>query len=170
MSFSKFLDPKVDFAFKRIFGRETNKDILISFLNDMLKRKNKSKIKDITFIPTSQDPDTAVKKQSIVDVMCVDERGQRYIVEMQVAKDEYFIKRAEYYAAKSYVSQMGKAGKYQNLKEVIFLAIVDFDIFPKKKGYKPYHITMDSETHEHDLKGFSFSFFVLPRFNKKLED
>ncbi len=168
MSFSTFPDPTTDFAFKKIFGRENNKDILIAFLNDMLKGRNKSKIKDVTLIPTSLDPDAAAKKQSIVDVMCLDEKGNRYVVEMQVARDNGFVQRAEHYAAKTYTSQMDKGDEYEDLKEVIFLAIVDFDMFPKKKWYKSYHATLDQETHERDLKGLSFTFFVLSKFNKKL--
>jgi len=130
---SKFLDPKNDVAFRRIFGAERNKDILIHFLNDMLKFKAKKKIVDVTFLKTIQDPEIALKKSSIVDVLCKDEKGNSYIVEMQVAKETGFIKRAQYYASKSYVSQMNIGGKYRNLKEVIFLAIADFVMFPKKK-------------------------------------
>src|SRR6266550_4351716 len=70
MTFSKFLDPKNDISFKRIFGTEKNKDILIHFLNDILGFTGKNKIKDIEFLSTIQDPDIAAKKQSIVDVLC----------------------------------------------------------------------------------------------------
>lgn len=75
MALSKFLDPKNDISFKRIFGTEKNKDILIHFLNDILGFTGKSTIKDIEFLSTIQDPDIASKKQSIVDVLCRDENG-----------------------------------------------------------------------------------------------
>ncbi len=82
MTFSKFLDPKNDISFKRIFGTEKNKDILIHFLNDILGFTGKNEIKGIEFLSTIQDPDIAAKKQSIVDVLCRDENGLQVIVEM----------------------------------------------------------------------------------------
>src|SRR5271154_4785922 len=99
---AKFLDPKNDVAFKRIFGAEKQKNILIHFLNDMLGFANEEKIKQISFLKPAQDPDIASKKQSIVDVLCTDEQGNQYIVEMQVARTPGFEKRAQYYAAKAY--------------------------------------------------------------------
>ncbi|GFT61890.1 putative transposase [Nephila pilipes] len=105
MTFSKFLDPKNDISFKRIFGTEKNKDILIHFLNDILGFTGKNEIKDIEFLSTIQASDIVAKKQSIVDVLCRDENGLQVIVEMQVAKTKGFEKRAQYYAAKAYSRQ-----------------------------------------------------------------
>ena len=65
---SKFLDPKNDIAFKKIFGSEKNKDILIHFLNDMVQFDEGFPIQDVTFLKTVQDPDIAAKKTSMVDV------------------------------------------------------------------------------------------------------
>jgi predicted transposase/invertase (TIGR01784 family) len=102
MSFSKYLDPKNDYAFKRIFGTEKNQDILVHFLNDMLSFSGKNQIQSVSFLKTAQDPEIAAKKQSLVDVLCKDETGRQYIVEMQVARTPGFEKRAQYYAAKAY--------------------------------------------------------------------
>lgn len=165
---SKFLDPKNDVAFKKIFGTEKNKDILIHFLNDMITFKEKAPITEVTFLKTNQDPDIAIKKTSIVDILCKDKEGNGYIVEMQVAKEKGFEKRAQYYAAKAYISQMVVGGEYQNLKEVIFLAIADFVMFPNKKEFKSDHVTLDKNSHEHDLQDFSFTFLELPKFNKRI--
>jgi hypothetical protein len=63
------LDPKNDIAFKKIFGSEKNKDILIHFLNDMITFKDHAKIKEVSFLKTIQDPVTAAKKTSIVDIL-----------------------------------------------------------------------------------------------------
>ncbi|ACN95176.1 conserved hypothetical protein domain protein [Wolbachia endosymbiont of Drosophila ananassae] len=82
MALSKFLDVRNDVAFKKIFGTEKNKDILIHFLNDIIGFTGKNQIKDIEFLSTIQDPDIAAKKQSIVDVLCRDENGVQVIVEM----------------------------------------------------------------------------------------
>ncbi|MBA8755947.1 Rpn family recombination-promoting nuclease/putative transposase [Wolbachia pipientis] len=170
MTFSKFLDPKNDVSFKRIFGTEKNRDILIHFLNDILGFTGKNEIKDIEFLSTIQDPDIAAKKQSIVDVLCRDSTGAQYICEMQVAKTKGFEKRAQYYAAKAYSRQANKGDQYHNLKEIIFIAIADCVLFPNKSEYKSKHTIRDEDTNEHDLKDFYFIFIELPKFPKNKED
>ena len=170
MPISKFLDPKNDVAFKKIFGTEKNKDILIHFLNDMLVFKEKNPIQEVTFLKTIQDPDIAAKKTSIVDILCKDGEGNSYIVEMQVAKTKGFEKRAQYYASKAYSGQINQGRDYSTLKEVIFLAIADFVMFPDKVQYKSDHIILDKETHENDLKDFSFTFLELEKFTKTKEE
>lgn len=167
---TKFLDPKNDVAFKRIFGTEKNKNILIHFLNDMLGFSCEEKIRHISFLKTAQDPDIASKKQSIVDVLCTDEKGAQYIVEMQVARTGGFEKRAQYYAAKAYVSQMNSGEAYAKLKEIIFLAITDFVMFPDKEEYKSDHLILDKKTCTQDLKDFYFCFLELPKFHKSIDE
>lgn len=135
----------------------------------MITFKEKERIVDVTFLKTAQDPETAAKKTSIVDILCEDEKGNSYIVEMQVAKEKGFEKRAQYYASKAYIAQSNVGGEYHDLKEIIFLAIADFIMFPKKNGYKSEHIILDKESHEHDLKDFSFTFLELPKFNKNVD-
>ena len=93
MLLGKFLDPKNDIAFKKIFGTEKNKDILIHFLNDVLTFKEHGHIVEVNFLKTIQDPETAAKKTSIVDILCKDQNGNIYIVEMQVAKEKGFEKK-----------------------------------------------------------------------------
>ncbi len=170
MTFSKFLDPKNDVSFKRIFGTEKNRDILIHFLNDILGFTGKNEIKDIEFLSTIQDLDIAAKKQSIVDVLCRDSTGAQYICEMQVAKTKGFEKRAQYYAAKAYSRQADKGDQYHNLKEIIFIAIADCVLFPNKSEYKSKHTIRDEDTNERDLKDFYFIFIELPKFPKNKED
>ena len=169
MLLSKFLDPKNDIAFKKIFGTEKNKDILIHFLNDVLTFKEHGHIVEVSFLKTIQDPETAANKTSIVDILCKDQNGNTYIVEMQVAQEKGFAKRAQYYASKAYVSQAYAGGQYHNLKEIIFLAISNFVMFPTKKAYKSDHVILDKESLENDLKDFSFTFIELPKFDKDID-
>jgi predicted transposase/invertase (TIGR01784 family) len=168
MAITKFLDPKNDVAFRRIFGSEKNKDILIHFINDVLELKDGEKIKEITFLPTIAVPEIAAKKQSVVDVLCKDENGVQLIIEMQVSPQEGFEKRAQYYAAKAYSRQLNKGkeegARYIDLKAVIFIAITDNTIFKDKIFYKSDHIILDKESYTHDLKDFSFTFIELPKF------
>ena len=169
MAVEKFLDPKNDYAFKKIFGTEKHKAILIHFLNDMLGFEGDKKIADVDFLKTSQDPEIANQKQSIVDVLCRDEEGSQYIVEMQVAHSAGFEKRAQFYAARAYANQLKKGGAYHHLKEIIFLAISDFVMFPDKPGYCSTHVTLDTESFTRDLKDFYFSFLELPKFTKGID-
>ncbi|WCR53288.1 MAG: hypothetical protein PG981_000310 [Wolbachia endosymbiont of Ctenocephalides orientis wCori] len=170
MAISKFLDPKNDIAFRRVFGSTSNKDILIHFLNDILNLTGVNQITDVSFSSPIQDPVIASQKQSIVDVLCTDSTGIQFICEMQVAKTTGFEKRAQYYAAKAYLSQAHKGDEYHNLKEVIFIAICDFILFPGKLAYKSDHVTLDKMTYQHNLKDFSFTFIELPKFKKNKEN
>lgn len=167
---SKFLDPKNNVAFLKIFGTEKNKDILIHFLNDVVKFNKGARLKDVTFLKTIQDPEIQAQKTSVVDVLCEDQKGNRYIVEMQVAEEKGFAKRAQYYASKAYSSQLMIKGEYHALKAVIFLAIADFTMFPKKKAFKSDHVILDQQSHENDLKDFSYTFIELPKFTKGIDE
>ena len=164
----KFLDPKNDVAFRKIFGTEKNKDILIHFLNDIIDFDKGARITGVTFLKTIQDPEISVLKTSIVDIFCADDKGNNYIVEMQVAEEKGFAKRAQYYASKAYSSQLKVNGRYHDLKAVIFLAVADFIMFPKKKNFKSDHVILDKESYENDLKDFSFTFLDLPKFTKSI--
>ena len=78
----KYLDPKNDFAFRKIFGSDKHKDILMHFLNDIVESKYRTTpIVKVSFLKTIQDPEIAAKKQSIVDVLCEDQEGKQYIIE-----------------------------------------------------------------------------------------
>ncbi len=165
----KFLDPKNDLAFKRVFGTERNKDILIHFLNDIFDLY-KNPVEEVTFLESNQNPRIAAQRQSSVDILCRDHKGDRFIVEMQVAYDSGFEKRAQYYAAKTYIEQRDRGIAYKDLKQVTFLAITDFTIFSQKKGFLSHHHILDTETGERDLQDLSFSFLQLPQFNKTKED
>jgi predicted transposase/invertase (TIGR01784 family) len=170
MALSKFLDPKNDVAFRKVFGSEQHKDIVIHFINDILELKGNDQIENVDFLSPIQDPEIASKKQSIVDVLCRAKSGVQIIVEMQVAPTKGFEKRAQYYAAKAYSRQLNKGneedGKYYNLKEVIFIAIASCIIFPDKKEYKSDHVILDKNSYEHNLKDFYFTFIELPKFKK----
>lgn len=83
MALSKFLDPKLDLTFKKIFSTEKNKNILIHFLNDILGCTEVNTIQEVEFLSTIMDPEIASDKQSIVDVLCRGSSGNRYIIEMQ---------------------------------------------------------------------------------------
>ena len=143
----KFLDPKNDFAFKRIFGSEKNKDILIHFLNDIFGR-TMNPIEDVIFLKTAQDPEIAAQRSSIVGILCEDAENNKFIVEMQVDKEPGFEKRAQYYAANAYIQQREKGTDYKDLKQVTFLAIMSSTLFPQDERCLTHHHMLDTETYE----------------------
>ena len=167
---NRILSIRNDFMFQKLLGSSENKDILMDLLNAMLDKKGEDTITDVTQVGTVVDSDYVWQKRSILDVRCVSKSGVQFIVEMQVGKVTEFVKRAQYYAAKAYTSQMEKGGAYEDLKEVIFLSFMDHIIFPHKKEWISRHETLDKETHENDLKDFSYTFVELPKFEKALKD
>jgi len=164
----KFLNPRNDLVFKRVFGAEKNKDILIRFLNDTLGRP--VPIKEVSFLKTTQDPEIAPLRVSIIDVMCEDQDKNRFIIEMQVSHEKGFDRRALYYAARAYCSQRTRDRKFQDLKDVYFLAITDFAPFPKKKTWISRIGLKDLETDEHDIEAIQLLFMQLPLFTKTKKD
>ncbi len=170
MALSKFLDPKLDLTFKKIFGTEKNKNILIHFLNDILGFTEISTIEEVEFLSTILDPEIASDKQSIVDVLCRDSAGNRFVIEMQLARDKGFEKRAQLYAAKAYSRQLDKSGKYIDLQKVFFIAISNCTLFPKEVDYISTHNIRDIKTNGHYLKDLQFIFIELPKFPKTKEE
>lgn len=101
------INPKVDFAFKKLFGSEENKDILISFINAILSEDEQ--IKDIELKNPYNIANYKENKMSILDIKAVDENGTWYDIEMQIAEQVFYEKRAFYYWAKVYSDQIGRA-------------------------------------------------------------
>ncbi len=85
MWFQKYLDPKNDLAFKKIFGQEKHKKIPIAFLNAVFNLEGADEIIDLTFLSPVQLPEIQMRKESIVDVLVQDQKGSKYVIEMQVA-------------------------------------------------------------------------------------
>ena len=163
----KYLNPQNDVAFKRIFGQDKNKDILLAMLNAVLHGQLHTPIQEVTFLSPIQDPEIAAKKQSIVDVLCEDQDGCQYIIEMQVANTTGFEARAQYYASKAFIRQAEKGGLYEELKQVIFLAFCNFPISQEEEDYKSEHIILNKKTYRRKLDKFSFTFIDLIKFERQ---
>jgi predicted transposase/invertase (TIGR01784 family) len=166
----RFLDPRNDFAFKHIFGSEDHKDITIDFLNSILHLENERQIKNIEFLNATQAPLYAGRKISMVDISCQDQRGIKYIVEMQMARTAGFLDRIQYYSAKTYVGQLSSSQDYPKLNQVILLAILDHVQFPQNPDYQSVHTMRDVKTNECILNAFLFKFIELPKFTKTHEE
>ena len=159
----KFVDPKTDIAFKKIFGNDAHKSILIEFLNEILELD--APIVSVTINNAYQVPRLKGLKETTLDVKATDKLKREFIVEMQVEKESAFVKRAVYYSSKSYSQQLKKAEKYHLLKPVIFLGILNFSIF-EHDDVISRHLILNKKTQQHDLKDLEFNFIELRKFTK----
>ncbi len=165
----KFADPKNDIAFKKVFGNENQKEVLISFLNSVLDFKGEEKIAKVIIGTPYQLPDIKELKETILDIKATNEKGEKFIVEMQKKNSGNFAKRSIYYTSKAYISQVGKAVDFDKLNKVYYIALVDFNIFEGKE-FISRHLIINQETGIQDLKDFEFTFVELKKFKTKLKD
>ena len=169
---ARYLDPKNDLTFKRIFAEHPN--LLISFLNALMPLAPEHHIKEIEYLPPEQVPDIPGRKNSIVDVKCKAKSGNVFIIEMQMFWTDDFMNRILFNASKAYVRQLGKGVGYYQLQPVYTLAILN-DIFDKDeknigKFYHHFQI-INKENNEEVIKGLEFILIELPKFTSdKLSD
>jgi len=161
----QFADIKNDIAFRKIFGNENKTEILISFLNAVLKLEGTKQIAWVEILNPYQLARIAGSKSSILHVRAKDKAGNSYIVEMQITDKKGLDKRITYYSAKGYASQLDASENYYKLKPVIFIGILNFE-YMKSPNYLSRHLILDAQTYEHKLKDLEFSFIELPKFNK----
>jgi predicted transposase/invertase (TIGR01784 family) len=126
-----FADPTTDFVFKRIFGTEVNKRLLIELLNALLELDEAHRILNLEYLTPEQRIPIDELKLSVVDVKCFDQRGNHYVVEMQVLNVEGFEKRVVYNTSKAYVTQLNSGENYPELDHVVGVTICDFLLWPE---------------------------------------
>jgi predicted transposase/invertase (TIGR01784 family) len=165
----KFVDIKNDIAFRKIFGNDKKKEILISFLNAVLHLEGDKRIKTITIANPFQLPILPNMKTSIIDVKARDFKGNTFIIEMQVADIIGMDKRLLYYTSKEYSQQIVSGEKYTELNPVIFIGIFDFP-FTEGEAYFSHHAICNVETKERVIKDMDFYFIELPKFKKLVKD
>ena len=165
----KFVNVKNDIAFRKIFGNGKKTNILISFLNAILKLEGDQKIREATIINPYLLPRVAGEKASIIDVRAKDEKGRQFVVEMQVVDVDGFDKRVQYYTCRDYSMQIERGEQYPLLKPTYFIGILDFDFFESAE-YLSNHIILNERTSEHALKDIRFTFIELRKFGKRAEE
>ena len=121
---AKYINPFTDFGFKKIFGEEASKPLLIDFLNALLPQAHK--IVDLSFKNTEQLPQTEADRKAIYDIYCENESGEKFIVELQKAKQNYFKERTIYYSTFPIQEQANRGVWNYNLKAVYCIGILDF--------------------------------------------
>ncbi len=165
-----FINPKTDFAFKKIFGSEQSRGILISFLNAILYGGN-SVIQDLTILDPYQAPKILGIKSSYLDVKARLNNGNWVIIEMQVLNVEGFEKRVLYNATKTYSAQLRKGDEYGVLSPVIALTITDFEMFNDIDRPISRFILKEKECPvEYPISDLELVFIELPKFKTALCD
>ena len=159
---AKYLDPKADLTFKKIFGEHP--DLVMSLLNALLPLDEGKEITDIHYLSPERVPRTEEGKDSIVDVYCETKDKRQFIVEMQMYWSNNFMQRVLFNSSKVYVSQLKQGDLYENLQPVYSLNLID-DIFePKmKEYYHYYHLVHDKDTKK-VIDGFHLVFVELKKF------
>ncbi len=166
----KFIDPRIDFAFKKIFGSESTKDLLVSFLESLLSLEGDRRIAELTILDPFLAPKIREMKYSILDIKCRDHRGVSYIVEMQVQKVAAFLQRIQYNAAKAYAQQIERGDDYPKLNQVIAITITDFVLFSGFDHCVSRHESRETLTGQTYLHEILYLFVELPKFVKQLEE
>jgi predicted transposase/invertase (TIGR01784 family) len=157
------ISPRVDIAFKKIFGVEENKDLLLSLINSIVGKEDK--IAEVTLLNPYNPQNFRQDKLSILDIKARGEGGKRYNIEIQISDEADYDKRALYYWAKLYTEQLKVAEDYSTLSKAIGIHILNFTSIPLVDRYhNVFHITeketgllyfKDLELHTIELKKFS---------------
>ncbi len=168
----RYINPFTDFGFKKIFGSEVNKDLLIAFLNSLLP-DDAGIIADLSFMPTEQTGRSAYDRRAIFDLHCKNKRGDTFIVEMQRAKQNYFNDRSVFYASFP-IQQQAKKGAWDFcLKPVYMVGILDF-IFDEDQASRDvvHHEVklMDRSTGQVFYNKLTFIYLELPKFRKSVDE
>ena len=159
---ARYLDPKNDLTFKRIFGEHP--DLLIDFLNALMPFPAERQIKEVEYLPAEQVPDIPGKKNSIVDVKCRDNNNGVFIIEMQMLWTDDFTKRLVFNAGKAYVRQLEKGESYNLLQPVYTLAILNENFDDKTAQFYHHYLIVNKENNEEVIEGLEFVLVELKKF------
>ena len=164
----RYINPYTDFGFKKLFGTEMNKDLLISFLNALLEGQEKE-ITDVQYLNSEHFGESYLDRKAIFDVYCENEQGEKFIVEMQKAEQNYFKDRSIYYATFPIREQAPRGDWNFQLKGVYTVGILNF-VFPDDE-YSPecfHHEVklMDTADKHVFYDKLTFVYLEMPKFNK----
>jgi len=167
----KYINPFTDFGFKRFFGEEPNKDLLLDFLNELLKDQQ-GLITNLTYLKTEQLGKTELDRKAIFDLYCENEKGEKFIVEMQKSKQNFFKDRSVFYATFPIQEQASKSDWNYELKAVYTIGILDFIFESDKTEATKYRYDVklqDIYTNKTFYDKLTFIYFEMPKFNKTID-
>ena len=168
----RFVSPFTDYGFKKLFGEEPNKDLLLDFLNELLYAEQ-GRIVSLTYLKNESLGPSELDRRAIFDIFCENERGEKFIVELQKTKQNFFKDRTVYYSTFP-IQQQGRRNNWNfELKAVYMVAILDF-VFDEDK-HQPdkyrYDIKLtDQETHKVFYDKLTFIYLEMPKFRKTVDE
>ena len=170
---SKYIDPFTDFGFKKLFGEESNKDLLLDFLNELL-HKEEGKIISLSYDKTERLGSSAEERRAVFDIHCENDKGEKFIVEMQKTRQNFFKDRALYYSTFPIVEQAPKGEEWNyELKAIYTVAILNFTFDEDKNDLNKYRYDVmlsDIDTNKVFYNKLTFIYLEMPKFNKKVEE
>lgn len=167
----RYINPFTDFGFKKLFGEEPNKDLLLDFLNELLKEEQ-GQIMELTYLK-NEHLDQDLNRKAIFDLYCVNEKGERFIVELQKTRQNFFKDRTVYYSTFPIREQAKRADWNYELNAVYTIAILDFVFDEDKNEPEKYRYDVkliDKETCEIFYDKLTFIYLEMPKFQKGLEE
>ena len=168
----KFINPFTDYGFKKLFGEELNKDLLLDFLNELLSAEQ-GRITDLTYLKTEYVGYTLSDRKAVFDLFCENERGEKFIVELQKTKQKFFKERTLYYSTLPIRDQAVKNEWDFSLKAVYVIAILDFVFDEDKSETQKYRYDVkltDIDTKKVFYDKLTFIYLEMPKFNKTIEE
>lgn len=168
----RYINPFTDYGFKKLFGEEPNKDLLLDFLNELL-REEQGEILSLTYLKSEHLGTSELDRKAIFDLYCENERGEKFIVELQKSKQNFFKDRSLYYATFPIREQAKRNDWSYELKAVYTVAILDF-VFDEDK-HQPdkyrYDVKLsDIETRKVFYDKLTFIYLEMPKFNKTVDE
>jgi predicted transposase/invertase (TIGR01784 family) len=169
---AKYINPFTDFGFKKIFGEEASKPLLLDFLNAILP--NQDKIVDLTFKNTEQLGQTIADRKAIYDIYCENSKGEKFIVELQKAKQNYFKDRTIYYSTFPIQEQAEKGEWNYRLNPVYCIGILDFTFDDYEKDSEKNEVFHQIKLKNQNGKVFydklNYIYLEMPNFVQKEEE
>jgi len=161
----RYINLFTDFGFKKIFGSEENKDILLDFLNTLLE--GSQNIVDLTYLNTERLGKNITERKAIFDLYCENDKGEKFIIELQRAKQEFFKERSIFYASRA-IEEQAEQGKWNyNWKAVYVIAMMDFEFSGMgHENVKSDVILYDTENQMQFSDKLRFIYLEMPKFNK----
>ena len=161
----KYVNPYTNFGFKKLFGTEINKDLLISFINSLLH--GREVVKDLTYLNTEHLGTSETDRKAVFDVYCENEKGEKILVEMQRGIQQYFKDRSLYYATFP-IREQGQKGEWDyQLKAVYIIGILNFTFDKDNDNYFHHEVQLlDNKTKEVFYDKLTFIYLEMPKFNK----
>ena len=168
----RYISLLTDFGFKRIFGTDPNKDLLIDFLNSLFD--GEQVVKDVTYLNSEHVGDVHSERKAIFDVYCENEKGEKFIVEMQNASQKYFKDRSLYYATFPIreQAQKGEVWNYE-LKHVYVVALLNYDMTDSAFAQDTINHDiglLDKQTHRVFNDKLTFKYVEIAKFKKSIEE